>query len=102
MRDKAMPLGRKFNVRLTITPEETGTPVDKLSYKAEWYGRTLVQVDRFYPSSKLCHDCGYKYKELQLSEREWVCERCGIPHDRDANAALNICDEALRLSREQA
>ena len=76
--------------------------VDKLSYKAEWYGRTLVQVDRFYPSSKLCHDCGHKYKGLRLSEREWVCERCGIPHDRDVNAALNIRDEALRLSREKA
>lgn len=76
--------------------------VDKLSYKAEWYGRTLVPVDRFYPSSKLCHDCGHKYKGLRLSEREWVCERCGIPHDRDVNAALNIRDEALRLSREQA
>ena len=76
--------------------------VDKLAYKAEWYGRTLVQVDRFYPSSKLCHDCGHKYKGLRLSEREWVCERCGIPHDRDVNAALNIRDEALRLSQEQA
>lgn len=78
--------------------------VGKLSYKAEWYGRTLVQVDRFFPSSKLCHDCGYKYNGLQLSEREWVCEQCGTPHDRDVNAALNIRDEALRLNgnREQA
>ena len=76
--------------------------VDKLSYKAEWYGRTLIQVDRFYPSSKLCHDCGHKYKELALSEREWTCENCHSRHDRDINAALNIRDEALRLSREQA
>lgn len=73
--------------------------VDKLSYKAQWYGRTLVQVDRFYPSSRLCHDCGHKYAGLQLSEREWVCERCGTLHDRDANAALNIRDEALRLTQ---
>lgn len=73
--------------------------VDKLSYKAQWYGRTLVQVDRFYPSSKLCHDCGHKYAGLRLSEREWVCERCGTSHDRDVNAALNIRDEALRLSQ---
>lgn len=78
--------------------------VNKLSYKAEWYGRTLIRVDRFYPSSKLCHECGYKYKGLQLSEREWVCGHCGTLHDRDVNAALNIRDEALRLngSREQA
>lgn len=73
--------------------------VDKLSYKVQWYGRTLVQVDRFYPSSKLCHDCGHKYAGLRLSEREWVCERCGILHDRDVNAALNILDEALRLNQ---
>ena len=76
--------------------------VCKLSYKAEWYGRTLVRVDRFYPSSKLCHDCGHKYAGLKLSEREWTCEQCGTPHDRDVNAALNIRDEALRLSREKA
>lgn len=73
--------------------------VDKLSYKAQWYGRTFVQVDRFYPSSRLCHDCGHKYAGLRLSEREWVCERCGTSHDRDVNAALNIRDEALRLSQ---
>ena len=73
--------------------------VDKLSYKAQWCGRTLVQVDRFYPSSRLCHDCGYKYAGLRLSEREWVCESCGVLHDRDVNAALNILGEAIRLSQ---
>ena len=72
--------------------------MDKLSYKAEWYGRTLVQVDRFYPSSKLCHDCGHKYKGLRLSEREWTCRNCGTRHDRDVNAAKNILTEAERLS----
>lgn len=73
--------------------------VDKLAYKAQWYGRTFVQVDRFYPSSRLCHGCGHKYDELKLSEREWVCESCGASHDRDVNAAMNILDEALRLSQ---
>ena len=95
---------RKRAMNRSILREGWGGLVNKLSYKAEWYGRTLVQVDRFYPSSKLCHDCGYKYKELQLSEREWTCEQCRTMHDRDVNAALNIRDEALRLngSREQA
>lgn len=93
---------RKRAMNRSILRDGWSGLVDKLSYKAEWYGRTLVQVDRFYPSSKLCHDCGHKYKGSRLSEREWVCERCGIPHDRDVNAALNIRDEALRLSREQA
>ena len=91
---------RKRAMNRSILREGWSALVGKLSYKAEWYGRTLVQVDRFYPSSKLCHDCGHKYKELRLSEREWTCEQCGTPHDRDVNAALNILDEALRLSRE--
>ena len=73
--------------------------VEKLAYKAQWYGRTFVQVDMFYPSSRLCHNCGYKYDELRLLEREWVCESCGVSHDRDVNAALNILGEALRLSQ---
>ena len=73
--------------------------VDKLAYKAQWYGRMFVQVDRFYPSSRLCNGCGHKYDGLLLSEREWVCESCGASHDRDVNAALNILDEALRLSQ---
>jgi len=72
---------------------------EKLAYKAQWYGRTFVQVDRFYPSSRLCHNCGHKCDELRLSEREWMCESCGASHDRDVNAALNILDEALRLSQ---
>ena len=74
---------------------------DKLAYKAQWYGRAFVQVDRFYPSSRLCHNCGHKYAGLRLSEREWVCENCGVLHDRDMNAALNILGEALRLSQTE-
>lgn len=73
--------------------------VEKLAYKAQWYGRTFVQVDRFYPSSRLCHDCGRKYSGLRLSEREWVCDSCGVLHDRDVNAALSILGEALRISQ---
>jgi transposase, IS605 orfB family len=73
--------------------------VEKLAHKAQWYGRTFVQVDRFYPSSRLCHDCGRKYSGLRLSEREWVCDSCGVLHDRDVNAALNILGEALRISQ---
>lgn len=74
---------------------------EKLAYKAQWYGRAFVQVDRFYPSSRLCHDCGHKYSGLRLSEREWTCESCGVSHDRDVNAALNILGEALRLSQTE-
>lgn len=90
---------RKRAVNHSILRNGWSDLVNKLSYKAQWYGRTLIQVDRFYPSSKLCHDCGHKYAGLRLSEREWACERCGILHDRDVNAALNIRDEALRLTQ---
>ena len=72
---------------------------EKVAYKAQWYGRTFVQVDRFYPSSRLCHNCGHKYDGLLLSEREWMCESCGVLHDRDVNAAMNILGEALRLNQ---
>ena len=89
---------RKRAMNRSILRDGWSGLVDKLSYKAEWYGRTLVQVDRFYPSSKLCHECGWKYKELKLSEREWTCRNCGTRHDRDVNAALNILTEAERLS----
>lgn len=92
---------RKRTLNSSILREGWSALVDKLSYKAEWYGRTLIQVDRLYPSSKLCHACGHKYKELRLSEREWVCEYCGRKHDRDVNAALNILDEALRLNQKK-
>ena len=68
-----------------------------LEYKANWYGRKLVFVDRFYPSSKTCNHCGYINKKLKLSDRQWVCPDCGEIIERDFNAALNIRDEGIRL-----
>ena len=68
-----------------------------LEYKANWYGRKLVFVDRFYPSSKICNHCGYINKKLKLSDRQWVCPDCGEIIERDYNAALNIRDEGIRL-----
>lgn len=64
--------------------------VGLLEYKCKWYGKELVKIDRFFPSSKRCHDCGHVVSELPLSVREWACPICGIVHDRDHNAALNI------------
>ena len=90
---------RKRAMNRSILRNGWSSFAEKLAYKAQWYGRTFVQVDRFYPSSRLCHDCGHKYSGLRLSEREWVCESCGASHDRDVNAAINILDEALRLSQ---
>lgn len=68
-----------------------------LSYKSAWYGRQLELVDRWFPSSKTCNKCGYVYKTLTLSEREWTCSECGTHHDRDLNAARNILDEGMRI-----
>jgi putative transposase len=61
-----------------------------LKYKAEWYGRTFIQVNRFFPSSKLCHRCGYKNEDLALHDRTWCCPACGETHDRDVNASINL------------
>jgi putative transposase len=64
--------------------------VSMLEYKCKWYGRNLVKIDRFYPSSKLCSCCGYKNNELTLSVRQWECPQCHTKHDRDINASKNI------------
>jgi len=62
----------------------------ELEYKANWYGRIYLPLDRFFPSSKLCSSCGHLSDELPLSVREWACPACGAHHDRDINAAINI------------
>lgn len=67
-----------------------------LSDKAFNNGKRVVFIDRFYPSSKTCHKCGYVYKRLTLNNREWTCPICGEHHDRDINAALNILEEGER------
>jgi putative transposase len=64
--------------------------VSLLSYKCSWYGKTLVKIDRFFPSSKTCSDCGFILDKLPLDIREWICPSCGSFHNRDFNAAKNI------------
>jgi putative transposase len=73
---------------------------EMLRYKAEWYGNHIVEIDRFFPSSKLCNNCGYKNNDLKLNHREWLCPECGTNHDRDLNAAINILNEGKRLYKE--
>ncbi len=68
-----------------------------LSYKARWYGRTLVAVNRWHPSSKRCSICGHELESLSLAVREWTCPVCGAVHDRDVNAACNTKAEGLAV-----
>ena len=68
-----------------------------LKYKADWQGKFIIEINRFYPSSKLCYCCGFKNTELILKYREWDCPNCGTNHDRDKNAADNIENEGIRI-----
>ena len=72
--------------------------VRQLSYKADWYGKKIAQISRWFPSSQLCSNCGFSSGKKSLSVREWTCEHCGAHHDRDINASLNILKEGLRLA----
>ena len=88
-----------------------GEFVRQLDYKAQWYGRTLVKIDKFYPSSKRCHHCGHVLDSLSLDIRHWVCPECQMEHERDINAAQNVlaaglavsaCGETVRPGRAKA
>ena len=70
--------------------------ITMLNYKAIEQGKFVLKIDRYYPSSKLCHNCGYKNEALNLSDRKWTCPICGKIHDRDINASKNILQEGLR------
>ena len=72
----------------------------QLTYKSSWYGKELVKIGRFFPSSKTCTVCGWRKSDLKLSDREFICECCGVAEDRDINASKNILKESVRVSTE--
>lgn len=72
--------------------------VRQLEYKAVWYGRTLIGIDMWYPSTKRCADCGYTMPKMDLSVRAWTCPECETVHDRDVNAARNVLAAGLAVS----
>lgn len=74
----------------SISDAAWGELIRQLEYKCKWYGRTLVKVDRWFPSSKRCGHCGYIVESLPLDVREWDCPKCRAHHDRDVNAARNL------------
>jgi putative transposase len=88
---------RKAKLNQAITDAGWGELLRQLRYKCEWYGRTLVVVDRFFPSTRRCSACHMKGPKLDLSVRAWTCAECGVVHDRDVNAAVNLRDEGMRL-----
>jgi len=74
---------------------------EMLEYKADWYGKNIIRVGIFFPSSKMCSSCGYINKELKLSDRSWTCPTCSKEHDRDINASINIKQFALKYSGQE-
>lgn len=79
-----------------------GELVRQITYKAGWYGRKIVKIDRYFPSSKTCNHCGYIKDDLTLKDREWECPRCKKLLDRDYNASLNILKQGLNLTAGMA
>lgn len=78
-----------------ISDASWGEFVRQLGYKLDWQGKTLIKIDRWFPSSKMCSHCGYINSDLKLSDREWECSNCNTEHDRDINASINILKEGL-------
>ncbi len=93
---KNMVKNRKL--ALAISDASWGELVRQLEYKCAWYGRNFVKIDRWFPSSKRCRNCGHIVDKLPLKTREWDCPKCGTHHDRDVNAAKNILAAGLAVT----
>jgi putative transposase len=89
---------KNHKLSLAISDASWGELVRQLEYKCDWYGRQLIKIDRFFPSSKRCLPCGHIVEKLPLNIREWDCPSCGTHHDRDLNAAKNILAAGLAVS----
>jgi putative transposase len=87
---------KNHNLAQAISDVSWSTFVTMLEYKADWYGKNILLIGRFAPSSKTCNCCGYINKELTLKDREWTCPKCNSILDRDVNAAINIKSFALK------
>ena len=88
---------RNHKLAKSISDVSWSSFVNKLQYKADWYGREHIKVDQWFPSSQICSGCGHKDGKKSLDIREWTCPLCSAHHDRDINASLNILGEGLRL-----
>ena len=88
---------RNYNLAKAISDCGWGMFINFLAYKLERKGGKLVEIDRWFPSSKLCSNCYHQVSEMPLDVRVWTCPRCGTKHDRDGNAATNIREEGIRM-----
>jgi putative transposase len=89
---------KNHKLALAISDASWGELIRQLAYKCEWYGRELIKIDRWFPSSKRCGSCGHVVDKLSLNIREWECPKCKTTHDRDLNAAHNILAAGLAVS----
>jgi putative transposase len=89
---------RNHKLAQAISDASWGELIRQLEYKCQWYGRNLVKIDRWFPSSKTCGHCGHIVEKLPLNIREWDCPNCGTKHDRDINAARNVLAAGLAVS----
>jgi putative transposase len=91
-------LAKNHKLALSISDAAWGEAIRQLEYKCAWYGRNFVKIDRWFPSSKRCSNCGYIIDKLPLNIREWDCPKCSVHHDRDENAGKNILAAGLAVN----